>query len=49
VDADVAALQPPESRRPARLLLSLLSALSLWNREEKKTTTREGERKRKGD
>uniref|UniRef100_A0A0E0P4I8 Uncharacterized protein n=1 Tax=Oryza rufipogon TaxID=4529 RepID=A0A0E0P4I8_ORYRU len=42
VDADVAALQPPERRRPTRLLLFLLSALSLEQiREEEDERRRE--------
>jgi hypothetical protein len=42
---DVAALQPPERRRPARLLLSLLSALS--GTEKRKTRRRKKKEKRK--
>jgi len=46
VDADVAALQPPERRCPARLLLSLLTALSLEQRREEEDERRREKKKR---
>jgi hypothetical protein len=45
VASDVAALQPPERRHPAPLLLSLLSALS--GTEKRKTRRRKKKEKRK--